>query len=396
MLSATLLQSDKESRVRSVAVPILVAFGLAFPLIANAMTCHDNYAYLTLFDENGNSLSLENAGASIDAFDVTSGQSCGGPHMVNGPNWCVDSGGGCSGASSTSANVVQVLYHSGRSQSSQMSTEFRQATNNNPNFGLGLSQNQTEGSYSPNEMNLWIQFSLNGINIGNGSILSVPSITLAQGSESSGIAALFNIFKDAAETVFDAFTDDLEGSLMSFTELVGDTVSLEYENNWYASQPNPNVYMTTYLGSPGLVIQATDQNNNSYPVIIQDGGGDYNFTVYVLTNSGAATDLSASQNLGNSYFFNPSVGVFKREPGSQWLQSVQLGRLYHLVLPDLNGGQWNWMYSEASASWLLWTPRYPGYFYQELTNMIYQYDPNTLGFIKRPDLQLPPDVAGAL
>jgi len=396
MLPATLLQFGKESRGRSAVLPMLVAFALAFPLKANAMTCHDNYAYLTLFDESGNAISLANAGASIDAFDVTSGQSCGGPHMVNGPNWCVDSGGGCSDASSTSDNVVQVLYHSGRSKSSQMSTEFRQATNNNPNYGLGLSQDQTEGSYSPDELNLWIQFSLSGINIGNGRTLSVPTVTLAQGSESSGIAALFDIFKDAAETVFDAFTDDLEGSLMSFTELVGETVSLEYENNWYASQPNSNVYMTTYQGNPGLVIEGTDQDNNSYPVIIQDGGGDYNFTVYVLTNSGSATALSASQHLGNSYFFNSSIGTFKREMGSRWLQSVQLGRLYHLDLPDLNGGQWNWMYSEASASWILWTPRYPGFFYQELTNMIYQYDVNTMSFIKRPDLQLPPDAAGQL
>ena len=279
MFRSTMLQSGKQSGRYSWVLPICAAFGLALPLRLNAMTCHDNYAYLTVYNENGHEISLQNASAEIIGYDVTSGQGCGGPHMVNGPNWCVDSSGGCSDASRTSDNVVQVLYHSGRSKSSQIGSKFREFTDNNPNFGLGLSQDQTEGSYSPDEMNLLIQFSLSGINIGNGRMISVPTITLGQGSESSGIAAIFNIFKDATETVFDAYTDDLEESLMSFTELVGEAVSLEYENNWYASQSGSNVYMTTYRGNPGLVIEGTDQDNNSYPVIIQDGGGDYSFTV---------------------------------------------------------------------------------------------------------------------
>lgn len=391
--------SESFQTAKAMTVPILSILGLATPLYANAKTCHDNYAYLTFFDENGNSLSLQNASASINGFDVTSGQSCGGPHMVNGPNWCTDSGGGCSDASRTNNNVVQVLYNAGRSKSSDMGTEFRSVTNNNPLFGLGLSEDQTEGSYSPDELNLWIQFNLSGVNMGNGRILSIPNISLAQGSETSSILALFNVIKDAAETVFYAFEEDIPESLKSYTELVGDSLDLEYENNWYASQPystSPsanNVYMTTYKGSAGLVIQGVDQNGDSYPVIIQDGGGDYNFTATILTGSGSATDLSNSKHLGNSFFFNPSIGTFQREPGTQWIRSIQLGRLYHLDLPDLSGGQWNWMYSEASDSWILWTPRYPGFFYQDLNDMIYQYDQNSMSFIKRPDLNLPADAA---
>ncbi|WP_295403445.1 hypothetical protein [uncultured Thiocystis sp.] len=58
-----------------------------------------------------------------------------------------------------------------------------------------------------------------------------------------------------------------------------------------------------------------------------------------------------------------------------------------LDLPNLSGQEeLQWMYSEASASWILWNPQTPGFIYQDLTNMIYQYNPQTLRFDRRPEL----------
>jgi len=299
------------------------------------------------------------------------------------------SGGGCSDADRTDDNRVQVLYHSGRHKTSKMGDEYRQYTSNNPLFGLDLGKDQTEGSYSPDELNLWIQFSLKAP-LSNGAMLSIPEVTLAQGSETSSIKAIFNVFKDAADTVFYAFDDEFEESLDSFTDLVGDSLKLAFENNWYASQPGENVYMTTYKGQAGLVIQGKDDMGNSYPVIIQQGEDDHHFLAYIPVAE-QTESLAASSFVGTNHFFHPSIGIYSRDTDSDWIHSVHLGWLLPVEALDVNPKPWTWLYQNNSNSWILMSSQYPGFTYRELSNEIFEYDPAILEFKRRPDLDLPRD-----
>jgi hypothetical protein len=239
-----------------------------------------------------------------------------------------------------------------------------------------------------------MEFDINNIDIHQGRQLSIQNIVVGQGSQSSGIKALFDVIKDAGETVYDAYEDELEESLKSFTELVGAVLDIHYENNWYISQDNDDVYMTTDdNGDAALVLYGEDQNGTVYPVLVTPyaGWSDYEFSATVLTGRGCSTSLSTAQRVGGSpYYFDPSVGIFARERDSRWINSLQLGRLYELALPDVFGDGWKWLYSERIGDWLLWNPEsYPGFFYSNINGMVYQYDPAKLGFVRRPDLEVP-------
>jgi hypothetical protein len=378
--------------VRSLCGAAFTSLTLMLPPTLSAKTCHDNFLQMWFYDESGATLSLDGASGALTGYNVTSGQSCGGPHEMNGPDWCGSNTDSCNENALGEDYGLQFLYHAGRKKSTDISNDYKAWSGNSPSLGLGLSEDQTSASYFPDEMNMLMEFGIDNIDIGNGRLLSIDNVVIGQGSQSSGIKALFDVIKDAGETVYDAYEGELVDSLKSFSDLVGDSLDLEYENNWYISQNNENVFMTSNNGDAALLLYGEDQYGNVYPVLITGTDSDYDFHAKVLTGGDTSSSLSTAQpvGVGSSYYFDPSVGIFSRERDSRWVNSLHLGRLYEADLPDVFGNGWKWLYSEKIADWLLWNPEtYPGFFYSNLSQVVYQYDAATMGFIRRPDLQVP-------
>ncbi|MEA1050524.1 hypothetical protein U5801_11985 [Lamprobacter modestohalophilus] len=377
---------------RSLCCAAFASLTLILPLpLSAAPTCHDNYLNIWFYDESGASLSLDGASGALTGYNETSGQSCGGPHEMNGPDWCGSGVDKCEKNSAGGDYGLQFLYHAGRKKSKDISDYYKDWAGNNPSLGLGLSEDQTSAAYFPDEMNMLMGFDIYNIDIGNGRLLSIYDVVIGQGSQSSGIKAIFDIIKDAGETAFYAYEGELVDTLKSFTSLVGDSVDLKYENNWYLSQDNPNVYMTSYNSDAALVLYGEDQNGTVYPVLIYNGGSDNDFHAKVLTGDVTSSSLSTAQHVGvgSPYYFDPSVGIFSRERDSRWIDSLHLGPLYEADQPDFSGNGWEWLYSEKFADWLMWNPvTYPGFYYSNHSRMIYQYDPAKMGFIPRPDLEV--------
>jgi hypothetical protein len=368
----------------------LLGLGTSSAVLADTF-CSDNYVWFHFFDENGNPLPVSADGINVQDWAHTANHGCGDTPEPK----------------QNSDHTIGLKYTVKRHKSSDMGDTFRElitpygSDEPNPNFGLGLGDDvdQTQNNASPDELNFVIAFDLHGIDIGDGRILTIPYIVTAQGSKTSGILAFLNLTVDIGETVFDLYDEDLEGALKSFKDTVKDTLNLEFENNWYLSQPaastdpgkDPHVvFLTTYHGDEALVIRAFDQNGNAYPMVIRSHGTDYDFTVNVLTTQSAdkvageqLVQLSDSYYLGDAHYLDETIGIFRREADTEWLYSLQLGWLYPFT--GMDSGPNLWFFVDSTQSWIWTSADYPGYSYWELTDSVYFFNRETFRFERVPD-----------
>jgi hypothetical protein len=166
-------------------------------------------------------------------------------------------------------------------------------------------------SYYPEKLNLFVEFSLHQLPIGNGRTLDLLDLVTAQGSRDSSWKQLLQVFYNAGKTIwdgFDAVGEAVEGeewdavggavsTLQDADKTEKEAANLMYENNWYVTQKRrrdgkqpfivPNIPAWEYnYGEPvGIAITGTitEANGTQYnvPVLFFDGGDDYTFTVQI-------------------------------------------------------------------------------------------------------------------
>lgn len=353
----------------------MVAFLLLFAgtLSVQAFkTCHDNWVYFYFYDSKGRPLDLTDFSLQFDEWAVSAGQDCGRSpeHFVNG-------------------NELKILYHCGRHKTEEVGTIYKNlitvADKTAPDLGLGLSLDQTEHSFLPKELNLLIQFSITSMDTGDGKTIRMPRLTVAQGSKAPGLATYLNIALEAELTAFQAWAENFAAAFRTFGKLAADLIEIEFENNWYISQPETGtqVYLTKYRGQESLVIggflgDGTAGTEELAPVVFQSGGDDHKFNVFVVpAGLNSASTFADTPLIGRNYYLDPSLGVIRRYADSDWIYSVHHGWLK--AVEDGDAGIW--LYSVDQADWIWISRETPGYLYSLLFKRWYMLDRQSLRFV---------------
>lgn len=260
--------------------------------------------------------------------------------------------------------------------------------------------------------------------------LTVPNLVMGQYSESL-LKALVDVGKAIGETVYDS--DKLAGEVaeddpdivsivhngVKVLKGVGNIVSSivsAFDNYWIVGQrmvgftptnassplsiepyypPDGESVIQAALDSNYPVIIATgvysfgSVSNELRPVLITPGSDDHKFNVYVIVpyesyDSGSSAPGSQTTRVPGSlfadarhvvkdWFLDPSLGLFQRTAGSDWIDALLLGWLY----PDPNGNYDPelWLYCNEDDDWIYISKDTPGALFRKRTNGWYVYDP---------------------